>query len=115
MLRFVGILLLITSAALAEKQDQLKEQLMELEQELNIEMCRSIDHRYDPALNECIYCAQGLTYNNEQLECQGVPSILGKCYGEDHYHAATRECMYCAKGYAFNEDIRACAEVQEKK
>lgn len=85
------------------------------EEEMSLEMCGSLAHRFDSSLNECIYCAHGLTYNPKSLKCTGTSDVLGKCFGKDHYHAKTQECMYCAKGYKFNEDLRECLESQATK
>ena len=84
-----------------------------LQEEMNRDMCGSIDHRFDVASSECIYCAQGLVYNKEKTQCEGALSILGKCFGDHHYHAATQECMYCAKGFSFDENLRMCTEILE--
>lgn len=70
--------------------------------------CRLENHRFDPESFTCIYCAHGLTYDRETLQCKGTPDVIGKCFGEDHYHARTQECMYCAKGYHFKESSRKC-------
>ena len=83
------------------------------EEDMSLEMCGSLGRRYDAGSNACIYCAHGLTYEPNKLKCTGIPNVLGKCFGEDHYHAKTQECMYCAKGYKFNEDVRECMEHKE--
>lgn len=75
---------------------------------LSFDMCQSPDHRFDEVSKECIYCAHGTKYNPGSVQCEGMLSWLGKCFGEDHYHAATKECMYCAEGYAFSEETRQC-------
>ncbi len=112
MLKYAAILLSMTSIAWAEADKQTQEQSEQFDLEMNLEMCRSMEHRFDPATNQCVYCAHGLQYVKELSVCKGTPDAIGKCYGDDHYHAATQECMYCAKGYTFNEDIRACTENQ---
>ena len=82
------------------------------EEEMSLDMCRSLDHRFDSAVSECVYCAQGLHYDQDKSQCVGTPDVLGKCFGNDHYHAKTQECMYCALGYSFHEDIRECMVVK---
>ena len=83
------------------------------EKEMSLDMCRSIDHRFDSDSHECVYCFDGFHYDLNTSTCMGTPDVLGKCFGEDHYHANTKECMYCAKDYVFNEDIRECMPVIE--
>jgi len=87
------------------------------EEEMSIALCSSVEHRFDPQANACVYCAHGLHYAPHTSQCIGTPDVLGKCYGEHHYHAKTQECMYCAEGYLFHEDIREClaADKEEKK
>lgn len=106
MLRLLTVFLLMMGPTWAESLDQ-------YEENINLEMCGSVDHRFDPVSSECMYCALGLAYNQEKNQCEGALSILGKCYGEHHYHAATQECMYCAKGFAFDENLRMCTEIPE--
>lgn len=77
--------------------------------------CRLGDHRFAPQSFTCIYCAHGLTYDPTTLQCKGTPNVIGKCFGEDHYHARTQECMYCAKGYHFNESSRKCEKDRKLK
>lgn len=72
--------------------------------------CRLKTHRFNAQLNECIYCAQGLKYDDDTLKCLGISDTIGKCVGDDHYHAATQECMYCATGYTFNNQLRICTQ-----
>ena len=76
-------------------------------EEINLEKCGSTEYRFDSSSKECVYCAQGLQYD-DNLKCVGIPDVLGKCYGDHHYHAATQECMFCAVGYHFNETSRLC-------
>jgi hypothetical protein len=87
------------------------------EEEMSLQMCRSVEHRFDSASNECMYCAQGLKYDAQKVQCTGTSNVIGKCFGEDHYHAETKECMYCASGYVFNDDtdIRECIPVKEEQ
>lgn len=106
MLRFLAVFLVMMGATWAEGNDQSQEYI-------NLDMCHSVDHQFDSITKECIYCAQGLVYNKEKARCEGNLSILGKCFGEDHYHAATQECMYCAKHYIFSEDLRMCVETED--
>ncbi|OJW47566.1 MAG: hypothetical protein BGO67_04260 [Alphaproteobacteria bacterium 41-28] len=75
--------------------------------ELNLKMCGTPHKCFDEPSKECIYCAHGL-HTNADGKCVGTPDVLGKCYGEDHYHAATQECMVCALKHAFNETSRKC-------
>lgn len=106
MLRFLVIFLLMMGPIYADLFEQ-------YEEDINLEMCGSADHRFDPSSNECIYCAQRLVYNKEKNQCEGTLNVLGKCYGEHHYHAATQECMFCAKGFSFDENLRMCSEASE--
>lgn len=105
MFRFATVFILFITAVTAE----------ELQHEGSLEMCRSLNHRFDTSLDECIYCAHGLTFDSEKSQCVGTPDVIGKCYGEDHYHAATQECMYCAKGHDFDEGMRICIPKKESQ
>ena len=101
----------LTSTAEADK-------ISDLQNEINLEMCRSKDHHFSMTAANCTYCAQGLHYNEATAKCEGTSNVFGKCIAEDHYHATTQECMYCAKGFSFDENLRHCTEVvatKEKK
>ena len=87
----------------------------ELQAEVNLDMCRSTEHQFSFDLANCTYCAQGLHLNEATSKCDGSLNVIGKCYGDDHFHAATQQCMYCAKGYVFNEEIKSCIEVSNTK
>ena len=87
------------------------------DEEMSLVMCHSANHRFVSLSNACVYCAQGLHYDRSKSQCLGTLNLLGKCYGEDHYHAKTRECTYCASGFVFNEDadIRECVSVNDQE
>ncbi len=85
--------------------------LTQIQEGLNLEMCRSKDHHFSMTAANCTYCAQGLHLNVATGKCEGSSNVFGKCIGEDHYHAATHQCVYCAHGYKFDEDLRHCTEV----
>lgn len=106
-LKFTMFFLMICPVAKAQGNLQ-SEAEKSYEQEMSLEMCGALGRRYDPRLNICTYCAHGLTYSLTTLKCTGIPNVIGKCIGKDHYHAKTQECMYCAKGYKFNEDLKEC-------
>lgn len=110
-LKFLSILLIIGTMANAQSPLQ-SDAEKNYEEEMSLEMCRSLDHRFESDSNECIYCAHGLSYNLETLQCVGTPDVIGKCFGDDHYHAKTQECMYCAQKYIFNDDIKGCMQIQ---
>jgi len=105
MIKFATLFLMMTAPAWAQysPSDELR----------NMTMCGTKNHRFDPATNACIYCAQGL-HSNKELKCEGTPDVLGKCYGSHHYHAATQECMFCAKGFSFDEKSRQCGGVRSE-
>ncbi len=99
MLRFaIGFLMMATSVSAQNRLSQ---------EELNLQMCGESNFNFDSSLNKCSYCAHGLKYNQNNT-CVGTPDVIGKCFGEDHYHAATQECHKCALGSAFNETSRQC-------
>lgn len=85
--------------------------ITQIQDDLNLDMCRSKDHHFSMDAANCTYCAQGLHYNVATAKCEGTSNVFGKCIEKDHYHAATQECVYCAKGFSFNEDLRHCTEV----
>lgn len=103
MLRFTTLFLIFTTVAWAQGTRS--------QEAASLKMCGESKARFDQALNECIYCANGFKYN-DALKCVGTPDVLGKCIGNDHYHAATNECMFCATGYTFNEKSRTCEITQ---
>lgn len=102
MRKYFFILLMIPTLLKAQEFDK-------WHSELNRFMCRSEAHHFDVLSKECKYCAIGMEYS-QKGKCEGYPSLLGKCYGSDHYHAATLECMYCANSFVFDEDLRQCVE-----
>ncbi|MBA3813168.1 MAG: hypothetical protein H0X26_01540 [Alphaproteobacteria bacterium] len=116
-----SVFILMLNTALKAESTLNTEAEKAYEEEMSLAMCHSADHRFASHSNACVYCAQGLHYDQSKSHCTGTPNVLGKCYGKDHYHAKTQECMYCASGYVFNEDedIRECDPVndqeQEKK
>lgn len=107
LLSLICIALTLGTLAKADNTPQIDAE-QNYEKEMSLDMCRSIDHRFDPDAHECVYCAHGLQYNLNTSTCTGTPDVIGKCFGKDHYHANTKECMYCAKDYVFDEDIREC-------
>lgn len=115
LLSFMCISLILGTLAKAENKSPIDGKQIDAEQnyekEMSLDMCRSLNHRFDSDSHACVYCAHGLHYDLESLKCMGTPDVIGKCFGEDHYHASTKECMYCGKEYIFDEDIRECMPV----
>ena len=107
----IAILILCTGVKAQNSLPAVAEKVYE--EEMSLEMCGSLGRRYDVGSNACIYCAHGFTYDPKKSKCTGIPDVLGKCFGEHHYHAKTQECMYCAKGYKFNEDFKECMDQEE--
>jgi hypothetical protein len=106
------IFLLIVSSIVSELNAK---SIQDLKQEINLEMCRSAEHRFSFEAANCTYCANGTKYNPQTFKCDGHPNPYGKCLIDDHYYAAKLECVYCAKGYHFDEMSRHCVEKVEKK
>ena len=75
--------------------------------EVNRKKCGKPNFHFNPNLKNCSYCAHGLEYDNTHT-CVGTPDVIGKCFGEHHYHALTQECHFCSLGYTFNETSRLC-------
>jgi hypothetical protein len=105
MLKYTIPFLMIITAVCAQKNVS--------QDEINLRMCGEANYSFDESSKECVYCAHGLKYNEKQ-KCVGTPDVLGKCYGDHHYHAATQECMFCALGYTFNETSRQCVAQTSK-
>jgi len=84
--------------------------VIDLQEEINLEMCESTEHYFSFEQANCTYCAHGLKKNTETGKCEGVLNVFGKCNANDHFHAARQECVYCAHGYVFDEDLRTCME-----
>lgn len=106
------VIILLGSGAKAENMPSIDAEQY-YEREMSLDLCRSLEHRFETTSHACVYCAHGLHYEGMPPQCIGTPDVIGKCYGDDHYHAQTQECMYCGKGYAFNEDIRECMVVPD--
>jgi hypothetical protein len=102
MLKFTISFLMMITAVCAQKglsQD-----------EINLRMCGEVNFNFNRELKNCSYCAHGLKYDQTR-KCVGTPDVLGKCYGDHHYHAATQECMFCAKEATFDETSRTCEKI----
>lgn len=112
LLNLICIALILGTFAKAESTPSIEAEQY-YEKEMSLDMCRSLDHRFDPDSHACVYCAHGFHYDLESSQCVGTPDVIGKCFGKDHYHATTEECMYCGKDYVFHEDIRECMPVVE--
>lgn len=103
MLKFTIVFLIIATPVVTPVAAQKGQS----QDELNSRMCGGANFQFDSRLNRCSYCAHGLEYDANQ-KCRGIPDVIGKCFGDHHYHAATQECHFCAFGHAFNETSRQC-------
>lgn len=117
LLSFMCIALILGTLVKAENKPPIDGKQIDAEQnyekEMSLDMCRSLNHRFDSNSHACVYCAHGLHYDLESSICTGTPDVIGKCFGNDHYRAGTKECVYCAKEYVFDEDIRECMPALE--